>query len=392
MPQTDTLSRADTRELPHQLAEILACSIDALPQNSGFALSGGYDSGALWAIANQSGRKRPDFKAYSLISPGTSVDESEIISQVLAQTGTSAHFIDRRAGKASDFADQHTAQVDRILNVPTLHSIDLLSDLMRRNGNLQHVTGLGAEFVLDAGPEYATDLVRNHQWPTLLLDAFRFHNYYARATPFPRRTIRFLRRALGPSLPDVLRRRQPDDTPPAWLHPRWHDLYRSASLHLDSQQPRRSQTAANSARDNFTRHLRMAGLEPAEQLSERYGIELINPYFHRALMDFCYALPARAINGGRHTKHLLRQAARTALGRDPPWGQRKLLLGGVSNRDTDLLRKLGPPSAWTSVSAGFFVAEHVTELVRCAHEQQRLPPAAAPLAARERHLRRYITA
>jgi hypothetical protein len=94
------------------------------------------------------------------------------------------------------------------------------------------------------------------------------------------------------------------------------------------------------------------GLEPHEQLNERYGVETQMPFLHRGVMDFGLRLSLRDLACGFHEKELMRRAAKSALGFEPPWPRQKNVPKTTFEEAREGLAPLGPPMTWQLVQQG----------------------------------------
>lgn len=235
-PQEQRFNRADAAALPRELLDLLAVAVDALPRNAGFSLSSGYDSGTLWAIAHRAGSVRADFRAYTLFHRGSPGDERETVRRLLTQTGTAAEFIDATDVCASDYIEAHIRQVDRVPQVGTLHTVDLIGAAARRDGVTCHVVGLGVEAWLYATAVYAAELLRRGRLARLLGDALRFHGYGSKPQGRVAEALRFIRVAVAPPGSSLQRWRRRARGAPDWLGPRWHGLWAAASDKLGELQ------------------------------------------------------------------------------------------------------------------------------------------------------------
>lgn len=342
-PATEPLSAAERSALPGRLLGLLATTIESVPGASGWSLSGGYDSGTLWAAAHRPGRRARGLKGYGLVFPGNAANEERAIRRLLHATDTRAALIRCEGLAPSDYLAAHLRDVDLIPRAGTLFYLDVIGQHMRADGVTCHVTGIGAEAWLSAGADYAADLLRQGRWRQLVTDASRFEHYDPRQLGQAQRLLRFAKRTIAPPGSRLQRlRRRP---PPAWLHARWHDLFREAARRLDATAAREGygRGRAWSALEHYAVG---SGLEAVEQLTERDGLELYCPYLHRAIAEFGFRTPAAEINLGRHPKHLLRRCAETALAAPAPWPSTKMVHTAVIAHDHALTASLGPPAAW----------------------------------------------
>ncbi|WP_200237492.1 asparagine synthase-related protein [Thiohalocapsa halophila] len=386
-PAEQRFSADQAAELPAALLDVLSVCVDTLPRSTAFSLSSGYDSGALWAVAHRAGSTRADFRAYTLFHGGSASDEREVVRRLMSQTGTSAKFIDAARVKASAYAEAHSRQVDRLPQVATLHTMDLIGEAARADGMSCHATGFGVEAWLHASATYAADLLRRGNLAALLVDALRYRAYGARPAGRLSSALRFLRTAAAPPGSLLHRLRHRGRGAPYWLEPRWHDLSAAIDARLD-----RLYSYEGFGRGQKWLNLRLyaigVGVERVEQLGERYGLELSTPFMHRRVTEFGFRVPARLLTGGRHPKDLLRRCAALALGAPPPWSLYKLVDQAYA-ADPDLPRGLGDASSWHLLQQEVVRPEVLRQLLDAAGADSKTERLRKSLAFSERSLRLY---
>jgi asparagine synthetase B (glutamine-hydrolysing) len=387
-PPTERLKRADRAGLPERTAHTLTQALASIPDGGKFALSGGYDSGLLWILANRCLPERPPPEAYALIFPGLAADERPTIRALLRQTDSSAHFLPADQVKPSESIDDAVDAVDRLLAAPTFTNLEVLARATAAGGGAGIINGLGAEVSLEATETYAADLLRRGRWHQLLLDAPRFRPYIANEPGSIGARLRYFGKvAIAPPGSWLRRRRAP--TRPRWLHPRWHDHWRAGVAELTPTDAGAG-GYARAERMGLLRSLGNVATENYEQICQRHGLEAYHPYFHRSALDLGFRIPARESNRGLHTKQLLRDAARWALdGRQPPWPQEKVIFDSLVAQDHDLVLALGPARRWGLVESGVLDPDAAGDLAARLARREPVQPLDTVLAIAERYWRRY---
>jgi hypothetical protein len=386
-PRVRTFSRTERTALPEFTAKTLTRAISSVPGAHSFALSGGFDSGTLWILENRLAQQGRQPKAYALTFPGMAPDETAVIEALLQQTRTSASFLSTAGVLPSQLVDTYVAAIDRVLATPTFTNLDILARAIARDGGQGIISGLGAEVSLEETVVYAADLLRHGRLLTLFVDALRFRDYSGyEPESFFARVRSFARAALAP--PGSLFRRQRPGEPPDWLQPHWHATYRAGK---DSLRPRTTDAGyARREKLALLQGLGSTAYENYEQICQVHRLEAYHPFFHRSVLDLGLQLPPRMANRGRHTKQLLRDTARWAMGgKAPPWPERKVIFDAMVAEDHDLLLALGPARRWRLVHADLVSAKYVSAMVRRAEQRQPVCPMDSVLAIAERYWRRY---
>ena len=385
-PPTERVSRSSRKTLPRELLSRLATAMDAVPPASACSLSGGHDSGTLWAVAHRRASRTNKLSGYGLIFPGNAADEGDAIRRLLEATSTTGTLIDASSGRPSQYMRSHISNVDRVPGGGTLYYLDIIGHRMHADGSRCHITGIGAEAWLDARIFYAADLLRQGRWLRLLVDATRFQPYSAQQFNQTKRLLRFAKEAIAPRGSRLRQWRQ--SPPPPWLGTRWHTLHREAEQVV----------AATAAREGFgrghcwtalQRYATGSRIEAVEQLSEHYQLELWCPYLHRTIVEFGFRTPASEINAGRHPKHLLRCSARQALGTEPPWPLKKMVHDAAIETDLACLVDLGPASTWRLVDLEIHNQTQLEKMLGHSRSSGRLAGRWAAFAYTEHYLRKF---
>ncbi len=286
-------------EVRERITVALARTVPEQP--CALSLSGGLDSGSLWALtvtarqtgAAWAGRVRP----FSLIYPGRPYDESERIRAAHEAGGGDGVIIDASSQSLAEEFGELMGSLD-YLAMPTLVHVKLTAQAVREDGRRVILTGMGGNEWLSGSLLYlAEDLRAGRVW-TWLKDVLSLE------LPPGRRRWALVCGTLSLAL-----RRRLSSPPrlPAWLHPRWQVLASREGL-LVGGGGRRFRSNHERMVENV--HFYQAGSVLAlEQYGAFLGVELRHPLCDGDLVDYCFALPGRLFVGGRRPRHLHRLAA-----------------------------------------------------------------------------------
>jgi asparagine synthetase B (glutamine-hydrolysing) len=386
-PEPQAYSLRDQWDLAAQLMDLIAEDVDPLPAGTGFTLSGGYDSGLLWAVANRFPGSKQRFSAYSFCDSRADVSQRAPLIALLSQTNTTAQIVDLACVDPAPYDEVNLHHVDRMPLAPTLFTFNLVAERMRADGETGIVIGFGAEGWLSAPGCYAADELRAGRLLNLFNDAFRYRSYSSGESAMAARMVAFLGAAIAPPGSKIYRLKKFFRHPPAWLCSEWHDLVAAVWASIDQ-----TRTKEGYGRGHkwlaLKHHAVGIGLERIEQLAERFGLDVFAPYMRRRVMEFGFRVPARVLNGGRHPKDLLRRCATKALGADPPWSDLKLE-DVPSQRPLAVLLDLGSPHEWKLVDVGVVAKDSLAELLAAAQHTRCLGDLLVNLVYKERYLRRY---
>ncbi len=317
-PPTSESRRYDPAALAEQFRALLEQAVTRATPNHPFAvtLSGGLDSGTIWALVAEHAAQGDANAAlgipYSLVFPGMECDESSRIAAMRAKTG------------ATQYVEINAAQVDPVVYLASLversdgyamctsFHIPLLSSRAATDGCRTLLVGYGEEWIRGSFRHLADDLLTGHWW-SVLHTLMWATPYRAKGTP---RSYRLLNQAgLGHllrllRLPRLFRQL-------VWggLSRRKPALYRvqdrelpppgKMDHHLQSQNSRRS-------RQRLCESLGLAQstliYESTEQLAASERVELRQPFNDLDLVEFAFRTPPRAFTGGILDKYLLRMA------------------------------------------------------------------------------------
>ena len=379
--------RAETRsdrvalaeEFRHLLEQAVSRSLPDTP--FGVCLSGGLDSGAVWALtahlAKQGSSRAAQGLPISRTYPGMPCDESHLIGTMRSATGI-REFIEIPVTdvNSTQWFDDNTGRVDGHYGV-TGDTIPILSQTLALDGRRVLLTGFGEEWISGSFRYLADDLL-SLRWATVLRDFSRAEPYRPPASPRLRRLwqqsgLAGLERrlkgrtagALSPCAYDPALIPAPALLPDAGPAGNW-PLARSKLLH--------SLAAARST----------LVYETNEQLAAHFGVETRQPLHDVDLIEFAYSLPPRCFTEGLREKQLLRRALADLL---PQTHQdlrfkashidRFTLLYPVFLRNTD-------PKRWTLVRQGFLREAALRDALRTVNEMVADPafPSTGPIDRR----------
>jgi asparagine synthetase B (glutamine-hydrolysing) len=378
----------NARDVPPLIAEALSAAVCFAPAANALALSGGYDSGAIWIAGLQCPTRRQTWDAYVLTYPGKPCDERPAVERLLRATASKATFIDAADARPSRFIDSHLQRIDRVPGSATLANIDVLGEAAKRDAKTHLTLGVGAEAWVTADDAYAADLLRAGRLRLLIQDAHRYRYYVARPRKRWRDTMRFLKGAAGRNLRVAGSGWVPWKAP-RWLHPRQHERYAAALNHF----------LEVATRESFARGEKWAALEfPAlhvgtdsvEQLAQHYGLELYCPFQHRRLVEVGFAAAGRGLNQGRFPKHALLTAVSLTLpAAQSAWTGRKTLFEATYATDADLITALGAAQDWELVARSILRDTYAQQIVDQANQAGTVAPSGAQFSYAERFLRGF---
>jgi asparagine synthase (glutamine-hydrolysing) len=304
--------------------------------HAGIFLSGGLDSVSIAAVAASSCRRHdhPDPLALSLAFPDPDANEEprqravaaalELQQVMLAWTDAVPS-----EGLVRAALDLTAASPAPLINL-WLPAYDRLGREGRARGCSVILTGNGGDEWLTVSPYYAADLMRvldvrglyslfhdnrrSHRISSLLY----LRNFLWRFGARPL-LVDGAKKALAhsPSLLNEMRVRRRRSTMPGWLapDPRLRSVLLERSLEADA-------SAALDGRRTDRRHPRLyiremrSGLDhplvamELEELFEqgrRLGLQVLQPYWDAALVEFLYRMPPKLLNRGGRSKGLVRE-------------------------------------------------------------------------------------
>lgn len=266
------------------------------------SLSGGLDSGSLWALAitarQAGGNQWADrLRPFSLIYPGRPYDESERIRATHGVGGGGGVIIDASSQDLAEEFDELVGCLD-YLAMPTLVHLKLTAQAVREDGRRVILTGMGGNEWLSGSLLYLAEYLRGGRvWAWL-------KGVLSLELPPGRRRWALIRGTLSQALnaghhrPPVL---------PPWLHSRWQGLASRGNL-LVGGGGRRYRSNRERMMENV-RFYQAGSLLALEQYGAFLGVELRHPLCDGDLVDYCFTLPSQLFVGGRRPRHLHRLAA-----------------------------------------------------------------------------------
>lgn len=297
--------------LAEELRAVLATAVrQAVPASThGVALSGGLDSGTVWALSSMmagSGTANAGApKGFSLVYPGFECDESALIGQLLRRYGAQSSLVDASTFRFAEHLGSLSQAVDTV-PWPTLGNLGLLLQRAVAESCGVVLTGIGGDDWLAGNYRHMFEDLVTGRVARAVSDAFR-----AELPGELSRMELVMADVLSPrvGLGSLVKRARP----PAWLHASRHDQWAAGFL----PGGRASAWSGSLPRTVMlsTIHAYQAGadLVGLEQLSSHYGVELRHPLMSTGVVDFALSVGARALTGGRIWKHLLRRAMADAL-------------------------------------------------------------------------------
>ncbi len=280
---------------------------DATPNRLwALSLSGGRDSGAIWALAVRSAAEQSQAflgRACSLVFPDMKCDERSLIEDAIQHSGGPEPIWIEAA--SIDPIERGLALLPDLDVYPylTTYFIDLVATAAAADGRPVVLTGNGGDEWLGGDPiPYLRQEFSSGHWIRGLrgLAGYELPPWVDR-----RRYIwsHGLRPAVGRTLRTLgLRRAQP----PRWLSaPAWEEIREDPEIGwLDGQSgPVRSHLAESL-------HRRRTAFEfwSMEQVVSRRECEVRLPFMHRRVIDLAFRTPPEHVIGCRREKHLMREA------------------------------------------------------------------------------------
>lgn len=308
-PPTSESRRYDPAALTEEFRALLEQAVTRATPSHPFAvtLSGGLDSGTIWALVAEHAAQGDANAAlgipYSLVFPGMECDESARIAAMRTKTGAT-QFVEINAAQVDPVAclAPLVERSDGFLMVTNYHQ-PLLARQAVVDGRATLLMGFGEEWIAGSFRYLADDLLTGHWWSVL--------HTLARATPYRVKGSPRLLRLLNASglghLLHLFRWGSPAKKHPALYLVQDRELPLPGRMDCDRLAfgPRR-------ARQRLYQSLHLAQstliYEPTEQLAASNGMELRQPFNDLDLVEFAFRTHPRAFTGGIRDKHLLRIA------------------------------------------------------------------------------------
>jgi asparagine synthase (glutamine-hydrolysing) len=279
----------------------------------GIFLSGGIDSSAVAAMAQQLARPRgAQVRAFSLTFPGQPHDETPYIDAVVRQSGLASV---RQAAQAAT-RQEMTRQIARYRDLPTPPNGSAIEALNHRVSAEVDValTGGGADEWFGGSPLHTADLLRRGR----VLSALRQLRHDAALPSHGHSTADLLRIAVSPLLPRVVRRvlrplaggYRPSH---GWIRP---EFVARVGLR-DRIAPVAPRAGPSYVQDDIRAIGRsvdfVLGNEREDRIAVAAGLDLRHPFNDRRLVEFGFALPESQRWYGGETKVVIRRALGSRL-------------------------------------------------------------------------------
>jgi asparagine synthetase B (glutamine-hydrolysing) len=371
-----------------RLLHTLRVALRAAPAGSALSLSGGYDSGCLWAAAYADRARWPMPEAVTISFPGRSSDQTPLVKELLGQTNLDGRFVDGNAFIVStEKMAAYPDSIDRLPLTAEVHVAQSFARALRQYGFHAQILGLGAEATVLGNLSYLADFVRHGDVVGCLRDIMRIDSYYMATSTAVQRLRLFWRSALAP--PGSWLRRLRNGRLPLPVARCWVPQI-AAARHLLDGPVREHGFGRGHKLQTLLYGPLVAGNESNEQINEREGVEPACPYYHRAVVSLGFELSARQLACGSHEKALMRVAATQALGADPPWPLRKLPDSFDAAALCQAIRDLGPAQRWALVAHGILSPEG-TERLRSGADRGAATVLLGRAAVAEYFVRRFGT-
>ncbi|MFZ1639827.1 MAG: asparagine synthase-related protein [Candidatus Contendobacter sp.] len=317
-PATSESRRYDPVALAEQFRALLEQAVTRATPSHPFAvtLSGGLDSGTIWALVAEHAAQGDANAAlgipYSLVFPGMECDESSRIAAMRAKTGAN-RYVEINAAQVDplEYLAPIVERSDGYAMCTSFHTL-LLSSRAATDGCRTLLVGYGEEWIRGSFRHLADDLLTGHWW-SVLHTLMWATPYRAKGTP---RLYGLLNQAGLGHLLRVLR------LPRLFLQLVWGSisrrepaLYRvqDRELPLPGKMDRHLHVQnSHRSRQRLCKSLDLAQstliYEPTEQRAASERVELRQPFNDLDLVEFAFRIPAKALTGGIRHKHLLRVA------------------------------------------------------------------------------------
>ncbi|MES2304514.1 MAG: asparagine synthase (glutamine-hydrolyzing) [Gemmatimonadota bacterium] len=309
------MAAAPKDDSPATLRRLLDASVDLHLRSDvpvGACLSGGIDSSALVAIAAP---KLPySLHTFSVVYPGTELDERRFVQDVLQRYPTVIHHEHEPDGSdALDVLRQTVWHFEEPVWGEAVYSWWHVMQLVAAHGIKVVINGQGADELFGGYPyyypSYLRQLFRSGQWR---LGAAELR---AEATHQSLSEARMARSLLGPVWPGWARRgARVFGKARSWNTDSLGPLLRDSAHDVDGAVVRRGFWSLEShLRSDFHVTRLPMLLQAEDRFSMAFGIESRVPYITMSMVSYARNLPASAKLSGGVTKRILREAVRDAL-------------------------------------------------------------------------------
>jgi hypothetical protein len=318
-----------------------AISASAHPAKTGLAMSGGLDSGLILACLQ---KRRPELARqtvtpYSIHFPGWEMDEAPSIAETLGRLNTQGRQVDGTNRPPSKYFEELASRLDHPPAVLTDSYIDILAPLMKSDGCRYRLSGFAGDFTLGFGQSYLGDYFRHGKPWRAMIDAALFQNIH----PFS--ILSALRGIYHRVLFPACSRTKAPPVAPAWLHPDQRDTFDGGAARECAYV--REFGYALGPRLWLLAVLRSgAWSDLVEQRCAQWELETLNPLAHQRVVDFTFRVAPHWLDGRKHNRALIREAARQLLPDSAREYRGKVVHDRYVAGDRELLRFADNPQGW----------------------------------------------
>lgn len=353
---------ADYRGLAEEALHLIEKALRRyLPEERyAFSLGGGLDSGGMWSILGKwslegdiSLRRA---RAYSLIYPGMSCNEEEMIHQHMAMYPAEYQLLDASSLLPSMFRSGMLTSLDHI---PTSSAYQLFwfADQIQSDFKHRHeITGIGGDELFGGTLDYLADELMSGHPVTVLQDLFTLQ------MPGRRSRYQIIRNHLLKPCSHRLGLHPGPWKKPDWLGTAFTHVHRT--IEARASNPRLATRAQEVLAGTLESHQVGIILEPREQIMAIFGIAPRTPLLDLDLIEFAQSLPPRACWQGHQYKTLLRDAIRPIAPAALTERIAKTFFNDPYVRDRDRLdADLQNPESWQLVDKGLLDLDGIRRII-----------------------------
>ncbi len=311
--RTSTLRHKTDNDYGEHLADLLCRSTRARLRCAGrfgLMLSGGLDSSSVLGAVQQVTRECGDpVRTYSLCSPGEGWDESEYLDHATSRWAVSSRRLSPHPADLSYFSSQVTRFAD-LPNYPTAAMARSLFAAAAADGARVLLTGIWSDEWFTGSGLYYADLLKRMRLRRL------WHHHRAQSgDPDAFRPLSLFRSAAWPLVPwgarEAIKRALGRDGVPTWID---RSFARRVDLTSRIRAPRPDVPLRTLAKTDTFANASSGGCLHTTEYEQRgaseLGIETRHPFADRRILEFALAIPDEQRWRGRHTKFVVRTAAR----------------------------------------------------------------------------------
>jgi asparagine synthase (glutamine-hydrolysing) len=276
----------------------------------GYALSGGVDSSSIAVAAKEI--TSINNTAFSIVFPGSPIDESYYIKKVIQKTGFKHRWITPTGSMLIKDIDKFIWHQEEPNNGTSYYGEFKLRELIRESGVTVSLEGQGADEIITGYQSfiepYLQDLAKRHRYFALykeLIDFKYFSNHHLGnfAVRLLKQSFPWLNRLKKPG-----RQRLPEDH----LNSDFLNKYRIAGPTYQVNPKFRSILGASLYSSLFYYSI-PSQLVRADKSAMAYSVECRFPFLDYRLVEFAFSIPFYLKIHGGVTKYILREAMRDYL-------------------------------------------------------------------------------